>query len=111
MTERDRFHPDEPSMPERTARVQIRFGEEIRTFTPEDTIIRRFTQGDGAFDHCVYRSPDGHLIAFTPHERAMEELVRLGFPIRNDDTIDEATITHYSKVQAGQIDTEREYLD
>lgn len=110
MTEHDRFPPDEPSVPE-TAGVQIRFGEVIRTFTPQDTIIRRFTQGEGEFDHCVYRTPDGQHIAFTPHPRAMEELVRLGFPIRHDEVIDDATIQHYSNVQGGQIDREREYLD
>lgn len=102
MTERDPFHPNEPKNTE----VQIRFGEEIRTFTPRDTMIRRFVQGDGEFDHCVYRDSQGRFFAFTPHPDAMEALIQAGFPIHVDETIDDNTITHYSKVQAAQIDDE-----
>lgn len=100
MTERDQFHPDEPE----TIEVKIRVGGEIRTFTPRDTMIRRFVQGDGEFDHCVYRDPEGRFFGFTPYPEAMEALVQAGFPIHVDETIDDNTITHYSKVQASQID-------
>jgi hypothetical protein len=104
------YYSDEPQTPERRS-VQVRFGEEIATFSPSDTIIRRFAQGDGAFDHCVHMCPDGMIKAFTPDGRTMEALLDIGCQVRTDPTIDEATINHYAALQAAAIDDERDMLD
>ena len=84
--------------------IELFVGGAVRTFTGDNLLVRRFIQGDGEFDHCVHITPDQRLIAFTPTSQAMEELLRLGFPVRVDETIDEATIEHYARVQAEHMD-------
>lgn len=93
--------------PSGDVRLQLRFGDVVREFTGENTFVRRFSQGNGEYDHCVYITPDEQLIAFTPTAEAMAEFIRLGFPVREDEEIDEVTVAHYARVQAARLDDER----
>lgn len=92
------------SSPEEPPIVELRFGEEIKRFTPEDTFVRRFTAGGGTFDHCVHVTNEGQVVAFTPTPEALARFEELGFAIRIDAEPDEATINHFVKVQMAQLD-------
>jgi hypothetical protein len=98
--------PEALMPPSGEVRLQLRFGDEVRTFTGENTYVRRFQQGGGEYDHCVFITPEEQIIAFTPSKDAMEEFIRLGFPVRDDETIDQATIEHYARVQAAHVGEE-----
>lgn len=100
--------PTEALMPPSgDVRLRLQFGEELREFTGENTFVRRFTQGGGAYDHCVYITPDERLIAFTPTPEAMNEFIRLGFPVRVEEEIDEPTREHFARVQAAHLGEEQ----
>ncbi len=92
--------------PDGSVRLELRFGKEVKTFNGEDTLVRRFAVGDGTYDHCVHILPSGNTVAFTPTREALDRFVELGFPVRDDNELDEATIEHYARVQAAHIDEE-----
>ncbi len=96
----ERFnHTPENSPPSEVKRVQVRLGERIVTFSSDDTIIRQFTEGNGQFDHCVHIDSERRLHAFTPDPQLMQEFIRLGFLIRHDSAIDDATWGHFYKIE------------
>jgi hypothetical protein len=86
------------------AELDIQFGEITRIFTGEDTTVMLFPED--RFNHCVYTTPDGLRIAFTPLGETLDELVRRGFPVTFDEQPDAATMEHYYTVQAAHLDDE-----
>lgn len=101
-----------PNMPERPRfnTIELRFGDVVRTFTTDDTVIRKFVKGDGVYDHCVYTTQDRKTIAFTPTPEAMQDMIDRGFHVHVDKTPDPATIEHFIGVQSAHIDDELDTL-
>lgn len=100
------YAEESESLPNDRAKLELRFGDEVKVFTGEDTLVRRFLQGDGEFDHCVHVTAEGFMVAFTPTREALERFVELGFPVRVDLEIDDATMEHYARIQAAHMDEE-----
>ena len=103
-TMNEHLRPEEPT-PESSV-IHIRFGDEIVTFSANDTMIRQFKVGDGEYDHCV-KIVNGKLFAFTPTTETMEALKALGCPIRVDAEPDAATLAHHSVL----LDSEWQQVD
>ena len=80
-------------------------GEITMTLTRGNTIVRRFEQGEGVYDHCMVLDDYGDVRVFQPSTEILEMLEEHNFPVRTDDEVDEPTIEFFVALQKHELDT------
>jgi hypothetical protein len=86
--------------------MQIRSGERVLTISPENTLIRRFT--DDEFDYCRHETAEKVRIGFKPTADEVGEMIELGFFATMEGNPDNEAQDFYSRRQAARIDEERD---
>lgn len=95
--------PENPSAARISPEIEFSYGEIESTMMWGNTLIRRFYEGEGAFDHVCHKLEDGRYIAFQPSPALLEQLITDRFPSRLDPIVDEATIQWYAQVMSNEL--------
>lgn len=84
---------------------KVTVGERELSLTPQNTVIRRFDQGKGAYDHCVVRLAPFDIRALILPAETLELLVCRGCRVLHEDTVDEPTIALFTAELRSQMRT------
>ena len=62
---------------------------------PDNTVVRTFSEGDGAYDHCLVLVDKDTVLCFRPNQQQVTAMIENGFTFRPFETIDQRTNVFY----------------
>jgi hypothetical protein len=104
----DWYEEDESLLPAENPTIDYEDEEDCFTLRWDNTVIREFLVGDGAFDYFVLTLSEGYYFSgffseIDSGEELREKLQDYDFPVQIYPTLDETTIALYARVKAEQL--------